>query len=90
MGEEAEASMTSDVSGRVKAIIVKQFDIDEAKVSDDASFLADLGADSLKAVELVLALEKEFDCKIPDHVPETLVTVKDAVSFIETHMKGPR
>ena len=57
----------SDVAARVKAIIVKQLSIDEAKVSDDASFVNDLGVDSLNAVELVLAVEKEFDCKIPDH-----------------------
>jgi acyl carrier protein len=55
----------SDVAARVKAIIVKQLSIDEAKVSDDASFVNDLGVDSLNAVELVLAVEKEFDCKIP-------------------------
>ena len=76
----------SDVAARVKAIIVKQLSIDEAKVSDDASFVNDLRVDSLNAVELVLAVEKEFDCKIPDHVPETLLTVEAAISFIETHL----
>jgi acyl carrier protein len=86
LGNEAAAPAMSDVAARVKAIIVKQLSIDEAKVSDDASFVNDLGVDSLNAVELVLAVEKEFDCKIPDHVPETLLTVEDAISFIEDHL----
>ena len=76
----------SDVAARVKAIIVKQLSIDEARVSEDASFVNDLGVDSLNAVELVLAVEKKFDCKIPDHVSETLLTVEDAISFIEPHL----
>jgi len=76
----------SDVAARTKAIIVKQLGIDEAKVSDDASFVDDLGVDSLKAVELVLAVEKEFECEIPDHVPATLRTVEDAIHFIEAHL----
>jgi len=78
----------SDIAARVKAIIVKELDVDEAKVTEDASFLNDLGADSLKAVRLVLALEKEFECKIPDTVPETLVTVKDAVNFFEKNAEA--
>ena len=72
----------SDVADRVKKIVVDHLGVDEAKVTDNASF-DDLGADSLDTVELVMALEDEFGCEIPDAVAEKMVTVKDAVSFLE-------
>lgn len=73
----------SDVSERVKQIVVEHLGVDEAKVSDNASFIDDLGADSLDTVELVMAFEEEFGCEIPDEAAEKILTVKDAISFIE-------
>ena len=72
----------SDVAERVKKIVVEHLGVDEAKVTENATFI-DLGADSLDAVELVLAFEEEFGCYIPDDAAEKIVTVKAAVSFIE-------
>src|SRR5690348_13459379 len=75
----------SDVAERVKKIVVEHLGVDESKVTDNASFIDDLGADSLDTVELVMAFEEEFGCEIPDDAAEKIVTVKDAVSFIEAH-----
>src|SRR3954469_9531701 len=75
----------SDVAERVKKIVVEHLGVDEAKVTENASFIDDLGADSLDTVELVMAFEEEFGCEIPDDAAEKIVTVKDAVSFIEAH-----
>jgi acyl carrier protein len=75
----------SDVAERVKKIVVEHLGVDEGKVTDNASFIDDLGADSLDTVELVMAFEEEFGCEIPDDAAEKIVTVKDAVSFIEAH-----
>jgi acyl carrier protein len=72
----------SDVADRVKKIVVDHLGVDEGNVTADASF-NDLGADSLDTVELVMALEDEFGCEIPNAVAEKMVTVKDAVSFLE-------
>ena len=74
----------SDVAERVKRIVVEYLGIDEAKVTENASFIDDLGGDSLDTVELVIAFEEEFGCEIPDDAAEKIVTVKDAVSFIES------
>ena len=73
----------SDVSERVKQIVVEHLGVDEAKVTDNASFIDDLGADSLDTVDLVMAFEEEFACEIPDEAAEKILTVKDANSFIE-------
>ena len=73
----------SDISERVKKIVVEHLGVDESKVSDDASFVDDLGADSLDTVELVMEFEKEFNIDIPDEEAEKLRTVGDAVSYIE-------
>ena len=75
----------SDVADRVKKIVVEHLGVDESKVTENASFIDDLGADSLDTVELVMAFEEEFGCEIPDDAAEKIVTVKDAVSFIESH-----
>jgi acyl carrier protein len=75
----------SDVAERVKKIVVEHLGVDESKVTDNASFIDDLGADSLDTVELVMAFEEEFGCEIPDDAAEKIVTVKDAVNFIESH-----
>jgi len=75
----------SDVGARVKKIVIEHLGADEAKVSDNASFIDDLGADSLDTVELVMAFEEEFGCEIPDDAAEKILTVKDAIGFIEEH-----
>ena len=77
--------MSNDISDRVKKIVVEHLGVDEAKVNDAASFIDDLGADSLDTVELVMAFEEEFGCEIPDDAAEKIVTVKDAVDFISEH-----
>ena len=73
----------SDVSDRVKKIVVEQLSVEEDKVSDAASFIDDLGADSLDTVELVMAFEEEFEIEIPDDAAETIQTFGDAVKYIE-------
>ena len=75
----------SDLADRVTKIVVEHLGVDEAKVTDTASFIDDLGADSLDTVELVMAFEEEFGCEIPDDAAEKIVTVKDAISFIQEH-----
>ena len=72
----------SDVTTKVKAIIVDKLGIDESEVTDTASFTDDLGADSLDTVELIMEFEKEFDIQIPDDKAEKIATVGDAISFI--------
>ena len=71
----------SDTSDRVKKIVVEHLGVD--KVNDDASFIDDLGADSLDTVELVMAFEEEFEIEIPDDAAEKIQTIKDAIDFIE-------
>lgn len=75
------------VADKVKSIIVEQLGVDEDEVTPDASFLEDLGADSLDTVELVMAFEEEFGIEIPDDEAEKITRVKDAVSYIEAHSK---
>jgi len=72
----------SDIAERVKKIVVEHLGVDAAKVTDNASFIDDLGADSLDTVELVMAFEEEFSVEIPDDAAEKIVTVKDAVDYI--------
>ena len=74
--------MMSEVAERVKSIIVEHLGVDEDKVTETASFIDDLGADSLDTVELVMAFEEEFGCEIPDDAAEKILTVKDAVDFL--------
>ena len=75
----------SDISDRVRNIVVEHLGVDSGKVVDGASFIDDLGADSLDTVELVMAFEEEFGVEIPDDAAERILTVKDAVSFLEEH-----
>jgi acyl carrier protein len=74
----------SDIAERVKKIVVEHLGVDAAKVTDNASFIDDLGADSLDTVELVMAFEEEFGVEIPDDAAEKIITVKDAVEYINT------
>ena len=77
----------ASVRERVKQIIVEQLGVDEAEVTDTASFVDDLGADSLDTVELVMAFEEAFSIEIPDEEAEKIGTVKDAVEYIEKKKK---
>jgi acyl carrier protein len=74
------------VFDRVKGIVVEQLGVDEAEITPEASFVEDLGADSLDVVELVMALEEEFEMEIPDEDAEKIVTVGEAAKYIEQHL----
>ena len=76
-----------DAFNKVKAIVVQQLGVDEEKVTMEASFKGDLGADSLDLVELVMALEEEYTLEIPDEDAEKIATVADAVNYITGHKK---
>ena len=80
----------SDVSigAKVKEIIIDQLGVEEKEVTSDASFIDSLGADSLDTVELVMAFEEEFDIEIPDEAAEKILTVQDAINYVEEHSKN--
>ena len=80
----------ASVEERVKQIIVEQLGVDEAEVTPTASFVDDLGADSLDTVELVMAFEEAFGIEIPDEDAEKIATVKDAISYIEKHAQAKK
>tara|TARA_Y100001968_G_scaffold43655_1_gene33743 strand:- start:387 stop:620 length:234 start_codon:yes stop_codon:yes gene_type:complete len=73
----------SEIETEVKQIVVEHLGIDESKVTPEAKFIDDLGADSLDTVELVMAFEEKFGIEIPDDAAETILTVKDAIDFIQ-------
>ncbi len=75
----------SNVEERVKKIVVEQLGVKEEEVGNESSFVDDLGADSLDTVELVMALEEEFECEIPDESAEKITTVQEAIDYINTH-----
>ena len=75
----------SSIEDRVKQIVVEQLGVSEDEVSGDSSFVDDLGADSLDTVELVMALEEEFNCEIPDEEAEKSTTVQQAVDYVNAH-----
>ena len=75
----------SDVADKIKQIVVEHLGVDEAKVTPEASFIDDLGADSLDTVELVMAFEEEFGVEIPDDAAEKILTVKDAITYLTDH-----
>ena len=77
----------SNIEERVKKVIVEQLGVTEEEVVPTASFIDDLGADSLDTVELVMALEEEFDTEIPDEDAEKITTVQSAIDYIEAHRK---
>lgn len=75
-----------NVEQRVKKIVAEQLGVKEEEVKLDSSFVDDLGADSLDTVELVMALEEEFECEIPDEEAEKITTVKQAVDYVTAHL----
>ena len=76
----------SDIASRVKAIIVDKLGVDENEVVTEASFTNDLGADSLDTVELVMALEEEFECEIPDEDAEKITSVQQAIDYVNSNL----
>ncbi len=76
----------STIEERVKKIIVEQLGVKEEQVTNEASFVDDLGADSLDTVELVMALEEEFECEIPDEDAEKITTVQQAIDYVTAHL----
>lgn len=77
----------SSIEDRVKKIVVEQLGVEDSQVTPDASFVDDLGADSLDTVELVMALEEEFDCEIPDEEAEKIATLSQAVAYINENLE---
>ena len=77
----------SETAERVKKIVIEHLGVDEGKVNENASFVDDLGADSLDTVELVMAFEEEFVCEIPDEAAEKILTIKDAITYIDQNAK---
>ena len=76
--------MTKDVANKVKKMVVDHLGVEESKVTDEANFIDDLGADSLDTVELVMAFEEKFGIEIPDDAAETILTVQNAIDFIDS------
>jgi acyl carrier protein len=75
-----------NIEAKVKKVVADKLGIDEANIKDDASFIEDLGADSLDTVELVMAFEEEFGCEIPDEEAEKITTVQKAIDYIKAHV----
>jgi acyl carrier protein len=78
----------ANVADRVKKIIIDKLGVDESEVTSEASFINDLGADSLDTVELIMEFEKEFDVSIPDEEAENIQTVGQAVTYLEKHVSA--
>jgi len=79
--------MSNSIEERVKKIVIEQLGVKEDEVKPDSSFVDDLGADSLDTVELVMALEEEFNTEIPDEDAEKITTIQEAVTYINSHMQ---
>ena len=77
----------SNIEQRVKKIVAEQLGVNEIEVKNESSFVNDLGADSLDTVELVMALEEEFECEIPDEDAEKITTVQQAIDYVNSHKK---
>lgn len=75
----------TDIEQRIKKIVAEQLGVNEADVKNESSFVNDLGADSLDTVELVMALEEEFECEIPDEQAEKINTVQEAIDYVSQH-----
>ncbi len=78
----------SNIEQRVKKIVSEQLGVKEEEVQNSSSFVDDLGADSLDTVELVMALEEEFECEIPDEEAEKITTVQQAIDYVNSHLKS--
>jgi len=89
-GQKEINGLMASVDERVKQIIVEQLGVDEAEITPNASFVDDLGADSLDTVELVMAFEEAFEIEIPDEDAEKIRTVRDATDYITAHAKGSK
>ena len=76
-----------NIEQRVKKIVAEQLGVNESEIKIESSFVDDLGADSLDTVELVLALEEEFECEIPDEEAEKITTVQQAIDYVNAHLK---
>jgi acyl carrier protein len=76
-----------NIEQRVKKIVAEQLGVNEADIKNESSFVDDLGADSLDTVELVMALEEEFECEIPDEDAETITTVQQAMDYVNANVK---
>jgi len=75
-----------NIEARVKKIVAEQLGVNESEIKNESSFVDDLGADSLDTVELVMALEEEFECEIPDEEAEKIATVQQAIDYIKAHL----
>jgi acyl carrier protein len=78
----------SNIEQRVKKIVSEQLGVKEEEIQNSSSFVDDLGADSLDTVELVMALEEEFECEIPDEDAEKITTVQQAIDYVNSHLKS--
>ena len=76
-----------NIEQRVKKIVAEQLGVNESEIKNDSSFVDDLGADSLDTVELVMALEEEFECEIPDEDAEKITSVQQAIDYVGSHVK---
>ncbi len=85
VNQRGTAVMAATIEERVKKIVIEQLGVKENEVNNDASFVDDLGADSLDTVELVMALEEEFGTNIPDEEAEKITTIQQAVDYIKAH-----
>ena len=85
---QEEKVMTDQIEERVKKIVIDQLGVKDDEVTNNASFVDDLGADSLDNVELVMALEEEFDTEIPDDAAEKITTIQEAIDYIKEHAKA--
>ena len=77
----------SNIEQRVKKIVAEQLGVNETEVKNESSFVNDLGADSMDTVELIMALEEEFECEIPDEDAEKITTVQQAIDYVNDHPK---
>jgi acyl carrier protein len=88
ISNKREGTLMENIEQRVKKIVAEQLGVNEADVKNESSFVNDLGADSLDTVELVMALEEEFETEIPDEEAEKITTVQQAVDYIKSHGKS--
>jgi acyl carrier protein len=80
--------MENNIEQRVRKIVAEQLGANDADIKNESSFVDDLGADSLDTVELVMALEEEFECEIPDEEAEKITTVQQAIDYVSAHLKA--